>query len=144
MKGINVDTVAATMRVILERTGGPLLYKDPANGETLRIGPGAAAAKDGLLPAIIVAGESVWRDLTGKGFELDLARDPAALLGYQLQGIGGANFSIVMLASVEALHQVRRPEGMIVNDFNVLWAAATENGQDLTKSSARADAGAVP
>jgi hypothetical protein len=144
MKDINVDTVAATMRVFLERTATPLLYNDPANGERLRIEPGAAAATDGLLPAIIVAGESVWRDLTGKGFEIDLARDPSALLGYQLRGIGGANFSIVMLASVEALHQVRHPEGVIVNDFNALWAAATENGQDRVEISARTHNGAAP
>ena len=144
MKGINVDTVAVTMRVFLERMAAPLLYNDPANGEQLRIEPGATAATDGLLPAIIVAGESVWRDLTGKGFELDLARDPAALLGYQLRGIGGANFSIVMLASIEALYQVRRPEGVIVNDFNVLWAAATQNNRERANPTARAHAGATP
>jgi hypothetical protein len=141
MKKIDIDTLVATMRVFLERTGAPLLYNDPANGEQLHIEPGAAAATDGLLPAIIVAGESVWRDVTGKGFELDLAHDPAALLGYQLRGIGGASFSIVMLASVESLHQVRRPEGLIINDFNVLWAAATKNSQDRAKSSARTHAG---
>jgi hypothetical protein len=144
MKGVNVDTVAATMRVFLERTGGPLVYNDPANGERLRIEAGAAAATDGLLPAIVVAGESVWRDLTCKGFELDLARDPSALLGFKLRGIGGANFSVVMLASVEALHQVRHPEGVIVNDFNALWAAATENGQERVESSARTYNGAAP
>ena len=137
MKEIDVDKVAATMRIFLERTGTPLLYYDPANGEELSIEPGAAAATDGLLPAIIVAGESVWRDVTGKGFELDLVRDPAALLGYQLRGIGGVSFSIVMLASVEALHQARRPEGLIVNDFNLLWAAANENSQHRAIASAR-------
>lgn len=144
MKGANVDTVAATMRIFLERTGVPLLYNDPANGERLRIEPGITAATDGLLPAIVVAGESVWRDLTGKGFELDLARDPSALLGLRLREIGGANFSIVMLASVEALHQVRQPEGMIVNDFNVLWAAATENARERARAPARTSAGAAP
>jgi hypothetical protein len=144
MKGVNVDTVAATMRVFLERSGAPLVYNDPANGERLRIEAGAAAATDGLLPAIVIAGESVWRDLTGKGFELDLARDPSALLGFKLRGISGANFSIVMLTSIEALHQVRHPEGVIVNDFNVLWAAATENAQDRAKTSARTHSGAAP
>jgi hypothetical protein len=144
MKGINIDTVAAAMRVFLERSGETLVYNDPANGERLRIEAGAAAATDGLLPAIVVAGESVWRDLTGKGFELDLARDPSALLGFQLRGIRGATFSIVMLASVEALHQVRHPEGVIVNDFNALWAAATENGQERVDSSARTYNGAAP
>ena len=143
MNEINVDTVSATMREFLERAATPLLYNDPANGERLRIEPGTAAATDGLLPAIIVAGESVWRDVTGKGFELDLARDPAALLGYQLRGIGGASFSIVMLASVEALYQVRRPEGLIVNDFNLLWGAATENSHERAKALAQGNPGAV-
>jgi hypothetical protein len=140
MKSINVDMVAATMRVFLERRGAPLLYNDPANGERMRIEPGAASATDGLLPAIVVAAESLWRDVSGKGFELDLARDPAALLGYQLRAIGGGSFSIVMLASIEALHQVWRPEGWIVNDFNMLWAAATANGQDRA-NAVRAHAG---
>jgi len=144
MKGANVNSVAATMRVFLERAGAPLLYDDPANGERLRIEASTAAAADGLLPAILVAGESVWRELTGKGFELDLAHDPAALLGYKLRGIGGANFSIVMLASIEALHQVRQREGMIVNDFNLLWSAADEIARDRVQKGAVVNAGAAP
>jgi hypothetical protein len=144
MKGANVNAVAATMQVFLERAGAPLLYDDPANGERLRIEANTAAAADGLLPAIVVAGESVWRGLTGKGFELDLAQDPSALLGYQLRGIGGANFSIVMLASVEALHQVRQPEGMIVNDFNVLWSAAGEIAGERAHKGVGVNAGAAP
>jgi len=144
MKPVNVEFVSATMRVFLERMGAPLVYNDPANGERLRIEAGAAAARDGLLPAIVVAGESVWRDLTGKGFELDLSRDPSALLGFQLRAIGGANFSIVMLASIEALHQVRQPGGVIINDFNGLWAAATKRGQAQAEIAPRAHSGAAP
>jgi hypothetical protein len=144
MKSVNVNTVAATMRVFIDRTGEAVIYNDPANGESLHIGAGAAGATDGLLPAIVVAGESVWRDLTGKGFELDLVRDPSALLGYRLRGIGGANFSIVMLASIEALHQARRPEGIVVNEFNALWAGAAHRELERADSTVRASAGAVP
>ena len=144
MKTMNVDAVAATMRVHLERSGADLIYNDPVDGRTWHIGAGLAAAADGLLPAIVVAGESLWRDLTGKGFELDLARDPDTLLGYRLRGIGGANFSIVMLASIEALHQVRHPQGMIVNEFNALWASAASRGQEPAEHVARAHAGAAP
>ncbi len=144
MKSVNVDLVSATMRVFLERTGEKLIYNDPANGETLTIGAAAGAATDGLLPAIVVAGESVWRDLTGKGFELDLARDPSALLGYQLRGIGGATFSIVMLASMEALYQVWRAEGIKVNDFNALWAAAKQRSPQGSDAIVRMQTGAAP
>jgi len=144
MKSVNVNTVAATMRVFIDRTGEAVIYNDPANGESLHIGAGAAGATDGLLPAIVVAGESVWRDLTGKGFELDLVRDPTALLGYRLRGIGGANFSIVMLASMEALHQARRPEGIVVNEFNALWASATQRGLERADNAVRVSTGAAP
>ena len=144
MKSVNVNTVAATMRVFIDRTGEAVIYNDPANGESLHIGAGAAGATDGLLPAIVVAGESVWRDLTGKGFELDLVRDPTALLGYRLRGIGGANFSIVMLASIEALHQARRPEGIVVNEFTALWASATQRGLERADNAVRVSTGAAP
>jgi len=144
MKSVNVNTVAATMRVFIDRTGEAVIYNDPANGESLHIGAGAAGATDGLLPAIVVAGESVWRDLTGKGFELDLVRDPTALLGYRLRGIGGANFSIVMLASMEALHQARRPEGIVVNEFTALWASATQRGLERADNAVRVSTGAAP
>jgi hypothetical protein len=144
MKSVNVNTVAATMRVFIDRTGEAVIYNDPANGESLHIGAGGAGATDGLLPAIVVAGESVWRDLTGKGFELDLVRDPTALLGYRLRGIGGANFSIVMLASMEALHQARRPEGIVVNEFTALWASATQRGLERADNAVRVSTGAAP
>jgi hypothetical protein len=142
MKAVNVDTVAATMRVYLERTNASLLYNDPADGKTWHVGTGVAAAVDGLLPAIVVAGQSVWRDLTGKGFALDLARDPEALFGYRLRGIGGPNFSVVMLASLEALDQVRRPEGFIVNGFNALWASATRHDLENPYTDRKTTAGA--
>jgi hypothetical protein len=129
MKTVNVGFVEAAMRDLLERNGEPLIYHDPANGQRLRIDPGVAGAADGLLPAILVAGESVWRDLTGKGFELDLAREPSALLGYRVCGIGGPSVSIVMLAAIEALAQVTGPDGMIVNEFNALWVSSIRQNQ---------------
>jgi hypothetical protein len=144
MKAVNVDTVAATMRDYLERTNASLLYNDPADGKTWHVGTGVAAAVDGLLPAIVVAGQSVWRDLTGKGFALDLARDPEALFGYRLRGIGGPTFSIVMLASLEALDQVRHPEGFIVNGFNALWASATRHDLESPYTDRRTTAEARP
>jgi hypothetical protein len=134
MTSLNIDFVAATMRVFLERCGERLIYNDPSNGEVLSIEPGPAAALDGLLPSILLAGESIWRELTGKGFELELTRDAEALLGHRLRAIGGPNFSIVMLCSIEALQQVTRSEGIVVNGFNALSASAAQRGRDRGKS----------
>jgi hypothetical protein len=134
MTGLNVEFVAATMRVFLERCGERLIYNDPSNGEVLAIDPGPAAALDGLLPSILLAGESIWRELTGKGFELELTRDAGALLGHRLRAIGGPNFSIVMLSSIEALQQVTRTDGIMVNGFNALSASAAQRGRDRGES----------
>ena len=57
----------------------------------------------------VVAGEAVWREATGKGFSLDIVRDPHALLGYRLRGIGAGHFATVMLATMEATAQVAGP-----------------------------------
>ena len=64
--------------------------------------------------------------MTGKGFALDIVRDPQALLGYRLRAIGAGNFATVMLATMEAIHQVARPEAIPLNDFGALWSAVSE------------------
>ena len=124
MSTVDLDFVQRTMGVLLERTGRPVVYDDPANGQRLSIGAREASATDGFLPAFLVAGEAIWREATGKGFELDIARDASALLGYRVRGVGGGTFTSVMLASMEAMHQVARPEAIMVSDFNTLWRAA--------------------
>ena len=124
MSAVSVDAVSRTMQVVLERTGRPVVYHDPANGAHLALDAQAGGAPEGFLPAFVVAGEAVWREAAGKGFALDIVRDPSALLGYRLRGIGAGTFATVMLASVEAMHQVMRPEAIVVSDFNRLWSSA--------------------
>ena len=105
MSDVDLDMVERTMRVLADRLP-QLVYHDPADGQRHPISPQALSSRNGYLPVVINAGEAVWREATGKGFELDIARDPDALLGYQLLGIRAGTFSTVMLASMEALHQV--------------------------------------
>lgn len=124
MSAVDVESVSRTMQVLLERAGRAVTYRDPANGAALTLNADVAGAPEGYLPAFVVAGEAVWREAVGQGFELDIARDPAALLGYRLRGIGAGTFATVMLASMEAMHQVMRPEAIIVSDFNRVWGAA--------------------
>lgn len=124
MSVVSVDFVSRTMQVVLERSGRQIVYDDPSNGTRLKIDAGAAGAPEGFLPAFVVAGEAVWREAAGKGFALDIVRDSSALLGYRLRGIGAGTFATVMLASMEAMHQVMRPEAIVVSDFNRLWSSA--------------------
>ena len=124
MSAVNLDAIERTMRVLAERASVPFIYHDPADGQRHAITPQSLASRAGYLPAVINAGEAVWRQATGQGFELDIVRDPEALLGYRLRGIGAGTFSTVMLSSMEALHQVSRPNAVLVNELNAVWAAA--------------------
>lgn len=126
MTGVDLDAIERTMLVLAERSSVPFLYHDPSNGQRLTITPQALSSRMGYLPAIVSAGEAVWREATGKGFELDIRRDPEALLSYRLRAIGADSFTIVMLSVMEAIHQVARPEAIVVSELNAVWAAARE------------------
>ena len=102
----------------------------------------STASASGLLPALVVAGEAVWREVTGKGFELDIVRDPQALLGYRLRGIGAGNFATVMLATMEAAEQAAQPGAIVVNDLNAVWEAATARFQRDAEATSRPAPGA--
>jgi hypothetical protein len=129
VSAVNLNAVERTMQVIAERSRLPLTYHDPATGQRLPVAPGALASRRGYLPAVVNAGEAIWREATGKGFELDIAPDPGSLLGYWLRSIGAGSFSTVMLSSLEALHQVSRPGAVVLSELNAVWAAATEQAR---------------
>ena len=125
MSTINLGAVERTMCELLMRTGRPVVYRDPADGSRHSVDPQTAASPVGFLPALLVAGEVVWREATGKGFGLDIVRDADALLGYRLRGISAGGFATVMLASMEAINQVAQPDAIVISDVHALWNAAT-------------------
>lgn len=126
MSAVDLEAIERTMRVVAERSAVPFVYHDPADGQRHAITPDALAARAGYLPAIVNAAEAIWREATGTGFELDIVRDPRALLGYRLRGIHAGSFSTVMLSSLDAIQHVARPDAVVVSDLNAVWAAATE------------------
>jgi hypothetical protein len=144
VSAVSVETVSRTMAVLLAREGRRIVYRDRATGQDLVVSPPSAASPAGLLPAFVVAGEAVWREATGKGFSLDIVRNPQALLGYRLRGIGAGHFATVMLATMEATAQVAEPSAIVVNELNTLWSAATDRIERQTRLSPQAGAGAAP
>lgn len=125
MSAVNLELVGRTMEALLAREARTIVYRDQATGEDLSVTPASAASPSGLLPALVVAGEAVWREATGNGFALDIVGEPDALLGYRLRGIGAGTFTTVMLATMEATAQIAQPGAIVVNDLNALWSAAT-------------------
>ena len=124
MSVVDLDRVGRTMRVLLERSGCPVVYDDPASRSRLEISAATASSANGFLPAFLVAGEAIWREMTGKGFALQIARDDRSLLGYRAEGIGAGTYATVMLSAMEAVHQVSGGGPVVVSDFNNLWRAA--------------------
>jgi len=129
VSGVNLEAVERTLQVIAERSLLPFTYHDPANGQMLLVSPETLASRTGYLPAIVSASEAIWREATGKGFELQIARDHDALLGYRLRSIDAGSFSTVMLSALEALHQATRSGAIMVSELNAVWAAATERAR---------------
>ncbi len=138
---VDLDVVQRTMAQLLQNGSNAIHYHDRHSGEVVSITPDAAASASGLLPALLVAGEAVWRDITGKGFDLDIQRDREALLGYRLRGIGAANFATVMLATMEATDRTARNGVIVINHLNAVWSATTAA---LIASGSRPAHGASP
>ncbi len=84
---VEVPAVERTMRALAEQSNLAFSYRDPTTGDRHILSPDALSSESGYLPAIVSAGEAVWREATGKGLNLDIARDPDAMLGYRLRGL---------------------------------------------------------
>ena len=144
MSAVSLEAVSRTIEALLAEAGRSIVYRDRAAGQDLIVSLPGAASPAGLLPAFVVAGETVWREATGAGFALDIVRDPEALLGYRLRGIGAGHFATVMLATMEAMAQIAGPAAIVVNDLNALWSAATIRIEHRVPLAARPGAGAAP
>ena len=146
MSGADILVVGRALQAVLVDAGTPLLLHDRATGETLPLLPELAGDPAALLPVLLVAGEAVWREATGKGFLLDIRRDASALLGYRACGIGAGTFATVMLSTMEAIEQARQPDRLLVNDLiGSVWKAVldrAEAGATLRAASSPSQAGA--
>jgi hypothetical protein len=62
----------------------------------------------------------------GEGFGLKIERDEGALLGYRVAEIGTRSFTAVMLSMMEAVSQVARPEGIVLQELDPIWKEAMQ------------------
>jgi hypothetical protein len=142
--GVSIETVSRTMEALLTQEGRPVIYHDIATGADLSVSARNAASPTGLLPALVVAGEAVWREATGTGFGLKIVRDREAFLGFRLEGIAAGSLTTVMLATMEATAQVTGSGMVVASDLNALWTAATERIEQAARSQPQSAPGASP
>jgi len=125
LKTLDVAYVSEVVRALLIEAGRDILVEDGQRQDLVAIPFDAAAAEDGLLPVFLVAGEAIWRDVTGRGFELALERDLGALMSWRIAAIRAETFSAVLLSMMEAIAEVARPDGVMVVDLARIVDEAT-------------------
>jgi len=125
LKTLDVAFLSQVVRALLNEAGRQILVEDGPLQDLVPIPFDAAAAEDGLLPVFLVAGEAIWRDVTGRGFELKLKRDLGALLSWRIEAIEAETFSCVLLSVMEAIAQVAGHKGVMVLDLARVFDEAT-------------------
>jgi hypothetical protein len=125
LKSLDVGWVSKVVRALLIEGGRNIVVEDRARQDLVAIPFDVAAAEDGLLPVFLVAGEALWRDASGRGFELKLKRDLGALFSWRVEAIRAETFSCVLLSVMEAIAQVARPGGVMVVDLARVFDEAT-------------------
>lgn len=123
---IDLAKVGAVLQALLEGSGKPLRIADLTTGEVQDVSPELAASPTGLLPLFLAAGDTVWREATGRRLGIVQAADPEALLGQRTASIAPGPVAPVLLSMMEAIAQAERPDMLLVNDMNRQWKAATE------------------
>ena len=125
-RSIDVAQVSAVLTVLLREAGKPVCIADLPSGTVQQVSPELAASTSGLLPLFLAAGDTVWREATGRRLGVTQVPDPEALLGLRTAGIAPGPVAPVMLSMMEAIAQAERPEMLLVNDMNWNWKLATE------------------
>jgi hypothetical protein len=125
LKTLKPAYVSRVVRELLIEADRDILVEDGPRRDLVRIPFDAAAAEDGLLPLFLVAGEAIWRDVTGRGFELGLKRDLGALMSWRIEAIRAEGFSPVLLPVMEAIAAVTGAHGVMVLDLARVFDEAT-------------------
>ena len=115
--GLDVGGAGRVPPAYLARGGGRGARGD-ADGGVYLVSHGTVAAPGGVLPLLMVAADAVWQAATRRGLGVMLQPDGAALLGWRVTGAHpGTPFSAVVLSAIEAVNQVRRQDGLLLNDL---------------------------
>ena len=143
--GLDLEKIGLTLQALIETSGREVTTLDQATGVIETISTELAVDPSGMLPAFVIAAETVWRDATGKGFNVVLRREEHALLGHRLEGVSGASFSTVMLSMMEAIEQVASSKVLHCFDMLQRWHETTErHAQEAAVPVSRPAATAAP
>ncbi len=136
---IDVGRVSAVLETLLRDSGKPVCITDLPSGEIQPVTPELAASPRGLLPLFLAAGDTVWREATGRRLGITHVDDPQSLLGVRTESIGAGPVTPLLLSVMEAIAQAERPDMLLVNDMSRNWATATDRMRRLRLRPAEAN-----
>lgn len=143
MSGADMGRVSAVLQVLLQG-GKPVFAATPATGELAPVSPHLAAAPHGFLPLLLAAGDTVWRETTGRSLGVELRRDPDTVLGFRAERIAPGPATPVLLSVMEAIAQAEGPEMLVLDDLKAGWTAAQERMRRTAPASAPAPITVAP
>ena len=129
---IDLARVSAVLETLLRDSGKPVCITDLTTGQIQPVSPELAASPAGLLPLFLAAGDTVWRDTTGRRLGIKQVDDPQSLLGVRTESIGAGPVTPLLLSVMEAMAQAERPDMLLVNDMSRNWVTTTERMRKLT------------
>lgn len=133
---IDLEQVSVVLQALLRDSGKPVVIADLQTSEMQNVSLELAASPSGLLPLFLAAGDTVWREATGRRLGITQVADPQALLGQRTASIAPGPVVPVMLSMLEAITQAERPDMLLVNDMAQQWKAATERMRRNSRSGA--------
>ena len=141
---IDLRQVSAVLEALLRDSGKPVCITDLPSGEIQPVSPELAASPTGLLPMFLAAGDTVWREATGRRLAIKQVDDPQSLLGVRTESIGAGPVTPVLLSVMEAIAQAERPDMLLVNDMSRNWVTATDRMRRLKLGPAEVTSGTAP
>lgn len=115
------DPIVGVLRKMLEEDGRPLVLRDLASGKDTKLTADVAVAPNGGLPALLAAGEAIWKAAMGSGFGLEVEADTDALFGFRVAGVDEGERMVAMLATMVAVQEACRQDMILVNDVNRVY-----------------------
>ena len=141
---IDLGRVSGVLETLLRDSGKPVCITDLTSGEVQPVSPELAVAPHGLLPLFLAAGDTVWRQATGRRLGITQVDDPHSLLGVRTESIGAGPVTPVLLSVMEAIAQAERPDMLLVNDMSQNWVTATDRMRKLKLGPPEASPGTTP
>ena len=141
---IDLGRVSAVLETLLRDSGKTVCITDLPTGAVQVVSPELAASPHGLLPVFLAAGDTVWREATGRRLGIKQVDDPQSLLGVRTESIGAGPVTPVLLSVMEAIAQAERPDMLLINDMSRNWITATDRMRKLSLGPVEVGPNATP